>query len=308
MRVLVAGCSGFVGTHLRRLLKRQGVDLWCLSRRHRPGESGVHWIQGDAAEPPASWTPQPPNAIDAVVNLVGILRDNPRRGITFERSHVQVTENLVAWAQRQGIPRFLQMSALGVEAAETPYQQTKLRAEEIVRQSGLRWTIFRPSVIFGRSPTGNDAVTLLMRYMTWLRALPYFVSDAPYELQPVYVGDVVAGFGKALHDEAAEERLWQIGGPRVYTYREFLRTLARRVPGPVVLIPVPETLMLKISAVMQHLPFWPITPDQIRMLRGRNVAPEADAYFQWLGRPPKSLEDFLDGKIREENGEGPAAA
>ncbi len=295
----MAGCSGFVGTALRRRLRRAGVELLCLSRRPQPPEPGVRWIQGDAAEPAETWHPVPREPLDAVVNLVGILRDRPRRGITFERSHVAVTRNLLAWARQRDVKRFLQMSALGIEAAETPYQKTKLQAEELVRQSGLAWTIFRPSVIFGRSPTGNDAVSLLMRYMAWFRVFPYFVSSAPYELQPVYVGDVVQGFAKALQDEAAVGKTWEIGGPRVYTYREFLETLARRVPGPVWLVPVPEGLMMRVSAVLQHLPFWPITPDQIRMLRGRNATSQAGAYFAWIGEEPKRLEDYLDGRLPE---------
>ena len=303
MQVLVAGCSGFVGTALRRRFQRAGIRLLCLSRRPQAPEEGVVWLQGDAAEPPETWRPTPQGPIDAVVNLVGILRAFPRRGMTFERAHVAVTRNLLNWAREAGIPRFLQMSALGIEEAQTPYQRTKLQAEALVQESGLQWTIFRPSVIFGKSPTGRDAVGLLMKYMTWLRVLPYFVADAPYELQPVYVGDVVEGFWKALQDDGAVGRIWKIGGPRSYTYKEFLAALAQRVPGPVLLVPVPEGLMLKVSAVLQHLPFWPITPDQIRMLRGRNVAPEAGAYFAWLGIRPKTLEEYLDGRLPdEENG------
>ncbi len=302
MRVFVAGCSGFVGTALRRRLLRAGISLFCLSRRRQPPEPGVQWLQGDAAEPQETWHPRPEGSLEAVINLVGILKARPRQGITFERSHVRVTENLLRWARDRGIRRFLQMSALGIEAAETPYQRTKLQAEHLVRESGLAWTIFRPSVIFGRSPTGNDAVHLLMKYMTWLRVMPYFVSSAPYELQPVYVGDVAQGFLRALTDDRAVGQTWEIGGPRVYTYRAFLRTLAQRVRGPVFLVPVPEGLMLGVSSVFQRLPFWPITPDEIRMLRGRNVAPRAREYFAWLGQDPVPLEDYLDGKIAEEDG------
>src|ERR1700722_10557962 len=90
----------------------------------------------------------------AVIHLVGIIRENPRQGITFARMHVSATRALVTAAKRAGIKRFLHMSALGTRAgAPSTYHQTKWEAEQIVRSSGLDWTIFRPSLIHG--PTGE---------------------------------------------------------------------------------------------------------------------------------------------------------
>ena len=130
---------------------------------------------------------------EAVINLVGIIREFPARGITFSRLHVEATRNMLAAAKENGIRRYLQMSALGSRpGAVSGYHQSKYAAEELVVASGLDYTIFRPSLIFGpercfcehagrlypqllrsfrSSATANTGCSRLLRMM-WRAALP----------------------------------------------------------------------------------------------------------------------------------------
>ncbi|MGE5154836.1 MAG: SDR family oxidoreductase, partial [Bdellovibrio bacteriovorus] len=156
MKVAVIGGTGFVGVHLVDRLLADGHRPRLLVR---PGSAHKVTCSADCEIVPGDL--EQPGAIgrclegtEAVIYLIGLLREHPQQGITFEAMHRVGVEETIAEAQTQGIERFLLMSANGVRADGTPYQRTKFQAEEALKASGLRWTIFRPSVIFG-DPRGR---------------------------------------------------------------------------------------------------------------------------------------------------------
>ena len=137
---------------------------------------------------------------DAVINLVGIIREFSGKGITFEKLHYEGTVNLVRAARSQKVRRFIQMSALGARPdGKTQYQQTKFRAEECVRSSGLDYTIFRPSIIFGP----EDKFVNLFANMLKVQQFVPVVGNGRYQMQPVAVENVSMGFIKSIEQKDA---------------------------------------------------------------------------------------------------------
>ncbi len=201
---------------------------------------------------------------DAIIHLVGIIVERAKN--TFDAVHHVGTRNVVEAAKRNGIKRFIQMSALGVrQDGVAVYQTSKWRGEEEVRHSGIPCCILRPSLIFG---PGDGFVTQMMQTM---RQAPLFrpvPGDGKPKYRPIFVDDVTACFVRALTAEEATNQTVDLGGADELSLNEVLAEIARcaGVKKPAVHIPLP--IMFAGAAVAQTLlsnP--PVTVDQLRMLR-----------------------------------------
>ncbi|MBI4247058.1 MAG: NAD(P)H-binding protein, partial [Candidatus Rokubacteria bacterium] len=192
---------------------------------------------------------------------------------SFELLHRQGTVNVVEAAVAAGIHRYLHMSALGTRpGAPSRYHQTKWAAEEAVRGSGLAWTIFRPSVIYGK---GDGFVTLLARMVERLPAVPV-IGSGRHRLQPVPVEQVAEGFARALARPTAEKQTYEVGGARPLTMLELLDLIGRALGrSRVRKILVPLAVMRPLARVLHLLPGFPVTPDQLLMLEEDNVCDPA---------------------------------
>ena len=148
--ILVTGATGFIGSNLVRRLAAEAKPVRALVRdaekARRVLGPDVETITGNIAEPVS--LARAAEGADTIIHLVGIIQE--ARGATFEGIHVRGTENILAAAVRAGARRFVFQSALGTRPnAPSRYHQTKWRAEELVRASGLSWTILRPSLVYG---------------------------------------------------------------------------------------------------------------------------------------------------------------
>jgi uncharacterized protein YbjT (DUF2867 family) len=161
------------------------------------------------------------NGADALINLVGVLHGgHGNRG--YRAAHTGLAEKAVAACRSAGVSRLLHMSALGAEAsAKSAYLASKGEAEKIVRSSGLAWTLFRPSVVFGR---GDSFLNLFAKALRLFPVLPLACPDARF--QPVFVEDVAAAFARSLPDTASVGRAYDLCGPRAYTLRELVDYVA----------------------------------------------------------------------------------
>jgi NADH dehydrogenase len=228
---------------------------------------------------------------------VGIIREYPSRGITFHKLHVEATRNVIAAMQAAGVRRLIHMSALGSgPGAVTAYFRTKWEAESAVKDSGLLWTVMKPSVIFGPA---DEFVNMLAGQVRRLPLVPV-LGDGRYQLQPVSVRDVAAGFVKALTLPAAIGRVYEIGGPERLSYNELLDHIARslgRERAPKIHLPLP--LMRPMIKLGERFPFFPLTTDQLAMLLMNNVC-DPTAFFHDFSLVPLR---FADG-IREYLGPG----
>jgi NADH dehydrogenase len=268
--VCVLGGSGFVGTHLAAALARDGCRITIPTRnpsraRHLAPIPTLRLVAANVHDPPqleALCAGQ-----DAVVNLVGILNEKGRAGAGFHRVHVDLVRKVVEACRRQHVDRLLHMSALNADANGGPshYLRSKGRGERVVREESgpdLRWTAFRPSLIFG---TGDGLVN---RFARLLRAMPVGLPLARPDARfaPVWVGDVVAAMMRALGDVATAGECYELCGPERFTLREIVCLVRDRLGLARAVIGIPDFAARLQAAVCDFVPGKPFSTDNYRSL------------------------------------------
>jgi NADH dehydrogenase len=275
MRVLVTGATGYVGRTLVGRLQADGHDVVRFSRG-TGGDVRDRDAVGRATE-----------GIEAVCHLVAILDGTDAE---FEAVNAQGARNVVEAAVSADVRRFLLMSAAGVNegnAARTRYWGSKWQAKQAVMESGLDWTAFEPSFVFGR---GGGA----LREFEHLLRLPVVpvVGNGRYRHQPVWVDDVAGAFSAALARPQTIGHTYQLGGPQALAFDDLLDELARvtgRRPRPKLHAPV--GLAKAQTVVLRHLPP-PLraTSEQIEMLIAGTECDIGPMRHE-LGIEPASLAD-----------------
>lgn len=272
MRIFVTGATGYVGGFILKEMQRQGYKARCLVRNYKQAErinaNGTEAVIGNITDP-ASLEGVLTNT-DAVIHLVAIIEEQKKKNITFERLNVEGTKNMVELARKQGVDRFIHMSALGADVnGKTHYFRTKGKAEDIVRNSGLNYTIFRPSFIFGP----NDAVYGMLADVIKkapLGLMPVF-GFRKYRHQPVSVFDVARGFVHAIENDKTFRNTYDVGGPHAISYKEQLRAIGNTIDTKVHLLPQPMLLSRIAVALMNIFPNAPIDQDRLTMLTKNNT-------------------------------------
>jgi len=261
-RVLVTGASGFVGRRVLASLRAQGTEVVAVSRRARREQAAPGIIQVAADIAGDGWIEWAAGCT-AAIHLVGIVREVPRQGMTFDGVHRVLTMRVVEACHRLGIRRLVHVSALGARSdGTTAYQRTKFVAEELVRSSGLRWTIFRPSMIFGPGDGFERSIVPVMRR---LRVFPVF-GDGQTKLQPVSVEEVARCLVAAVECEACESQIFDLGGPEALSYDEVLRRTARALGLRRRFVHLPVGLSRVLLAIAERLGAVSVTRDQLTML------------------------------------------
>jgi len=289
--VFVAGGSGFIGRGIVERLLDAGKKVTIISRKPRrhpiPERGNLEIVEGSILDGNALRGAMA--GCDAVVNAIGIIREKKLGGITFERLHIDATRNLLDEAEREGIRRFVQISALGVRPdGVSRYQTTKLAAEEEIKRRIPCWTIFRPSLVIG---PGAGFVSVI-RPLARLPLTPVF-GDGRYSFEPVDRRVVAEAVTRALVDENTCGVTYELRGPKVYTYDEILdetaRALGKRRARK---IHLPLWLMRPLVSATGWLPFAPVSRDQLEMLLESGPATGLDGVVE-LGLPVIDLPEAL---------------
>jgi NADH dehydrogenase len=284
-RICVLGGSGFIGQHVVRLLAAQGLNVVVPTRhRERARENlivlpTVDVVACDVHDP--AQLAQRVAGMDAVINLVGVLHDG-RGENSFAAAHVELARKVAAACRDAGVPRLLHMSALNAGTdAPSAYLRSKGEAEAIVRESGLQWTIFRPSVVFG---PGDSFLNL---FAGLLRHLPVMLLGSPQaRFQPVYVEDVAATFVTSLDHLESHGLSYELCGPRVYTLRELVQLTGQWIGTPRLIIGLGDRLSYLQAFMLELLPVKLLTRDNYRSMTVDSVC---QCEFP-LGRTPQPLE------------------
>lgn len=268
--VAVLGGSGFVGQRVCHALAAQGYRVRVATRdRERAKEQLILLPTMDLdvvdVHDPAQLSAFLGGA-DAAVNLVGVLHDGRGAG-SFQAAHADLARGLVAACRDNGVGRLLHMSALAADpAGPSAYLRTKGEAEAIVRDSGLAWTMFRPSVIFGR---GDGFLNLFAQV---LRFSPVVALACPgARFQPVYVEDVAAAFAKSLADPGCAGKAYDLCGPRVYTLRELVEYTGAVTGRRRLVIGLNDRLSYLQAFAMELLPVKLMTRDNYRSMQVDSV-------------------------------------
>ncbi len=284
MKVLVTGGTGFIGSVVVDTLIREGHEVVVFSRRIPRLRKGVQSVQGSILD--FERLRMALAGCDAAIHLVGIISEIGDQ--TFERMHVEATITMVDALQGSGIQRLVHMSALGARPdAPARYHRSKAAAEALVRSSGLDWTIFRPSLVYGQ---GDAFVNLFDRISRWSPIVPV-MGPGTNLLQPVAVEIVAEAFATALKSTSSIGQTIDLCGPERLSFRAVLRRIlaARSRSRWVVSVPWP---VARLQARMMEWVFpallgraSPLNRDQLLMLHEDNVGDPAPALQLLEGNP-----------------------
>jgi uncharacterized protein YbjT (DUF2867 family) len=325
MKVLLSGATGFVGSEVLKQLIAAGHSVRVLARDPNKAPPLNHEIfTGNILHAPSLSGCM--DGIEAVIHLVGVVAECGEN--TFDRVHRMGTQNLLNEAKKAKVKRFVHMSALGTrEGARSRYHQSKWAGEELVRASGLDWTIFRPSVIYGPKDEFVNLfanMTRLPRNVLQLFTIPVIFGGYAH-LQPIPVSDVASCFVGALSKPESIKKVYELCGPRALRLREILTTICEVqghdvkevhppfkkcigdwsnflipfavLPGifvqpKVLLVPVPFEFATVIAWIMETFMSKPLlNRDQLIMLEEDNVGDSTEAKKDFAINPP----EFRDG-------------
>lgn len=289
--IAILGGSGFVGSHLCARLAKDGHNLRVITRNYERHRDLLVLPNLDIVEV----NPNDQNGLtraitgcDVVINLVGILNERAHDGSGFRRAHVEFPRKVIEACRSNGIERLLHMSALGADAFNGPshYQRTKGEGENLVLESGLHVTTFRPSVIFGPGDSFLRRFAKLLRYTPLL--FPLAVPDARFAT--VYVLDVAEAYARAIDNSATHGQSYELCGPHEYTLLQLVRYVAQITHSPHLIIPLPKWASRIQAEIFEYLPGKPFSRDNYLSTLVPNVC--ACPFPEIFGFKPTALEEI----------------
>ena len=298
--ILLIGGSGFVGRQIASKLAGSGYKVLLPTRRSIYAKD--LWVLPNVQVLEA-------NVHDAVVlddlcarlgkdgvviNLVGVLHDKQGDpyGPGFEKNHVELPSKIIAAMKKNNLQRYLHMSALGADIAGcSMYQRSKGAGEELVKNSSLNWTIFRPSVIFGED---DSFINLFATLQKFTPVMP--LAGASAKFQPVYVGDVAEAFLKAINMNQTVGCSFDLAGPKTYTLAELVKFAGAKVKKSSLVIPIPRALGYLQAYMLELMPGPTLmSRDNLASMQQDNVLPVGvdNPLEKTFGITPQPLEVLL---------------
>lgn len=303
--IIVTGATGYVGSHITRYLAAQGQPVRALvynperaKREGRLSDVPIELIQGDVTQPET--LDKAFQGVEAIIHTVAIAIEKGRR--TYEAINYTGTVNTVNAAIRSGVRRFINMSQLGADS-RLPYRflASKGKAQEFVASSGLDWTAFRPSVIWG--PEDEFANTFAK--LVPLSPIIYPIVAGPEaKFQPVWVDDVAASVANALNNPGTIGKEFELGGPEILTLEEIERRTLKAIGTNRLMVRFPLPLLKVVVALMEAvLPNPPVTRSLLELLAVSNVT-ERNAIRDFVAEPrpftPENIAPYmLKFRVRE---------
>ena len=225
--------------------------------------------------------------IGSAVNAVSLYAESGQR--TFHSVHVTAAARVARLAREARVRQLIHVSGIGSDSeSASPYIRSRGEGERVVREAFPAATFIRPSVMFGR---GDAFVTPVAKILRRLPVFPLF-GGGQTRLQPAYVEDVAEAIARAVQNSRSE-LCYELGGPRVYTYRSLLEVIARSLGKKPLLVPVPFGLWRMLALIAEIFPQPAITRNQVELMQIDSVASPGAPGFADLRISPTSLQDVL---------------
>ena len=271
--ILVTGGSGYVGSHIVKDLVDAGRPVRAMvrdaDRMEKEGrffDLDIDWITADVTKPESLNAAL--DGVESVIHTVAIAIE--KRGAKYESINYQGTVNVVEAAKEAGVKRFVNMCQLGADSS-LPYRflASKGKAQEYVAQSGLQWTAFRPSVIWGPE---DEFANTFARLVPLTPIIFPIIGDENTRFQPVWVEDVASALIKALDDQNTIGQDFELGGPEVLTLEEIERRTLTAIGARRLLVRFPMPILrLAVTLMETFLPAPPVTRSLLELLAVSNV-------------------------------------
>jgi uncharacterized protein YbjT (DUF2867 family) len=235
---------------------------------------------------------------DGVVNAISLYVERGRE--TFHSVHVEAATRIASVARRVGVKRLVHISGIGADAASpSPYIRSRGEGEAAVQTAFPGVVLIRPAVMFAPD---DGFLTTILRLLRILPAYPIF-GDGRTQLQPAYADDVAAAITQLLRQSKKPSPIYELAGPRVYSYEELLRTVARVAGLRPVLMRTPFALWDAVAGLAEILPHPPLTRNQVELMHIDTTASDNLPGFRELGISPRSLEEELEAVLKQSNKE-----
>ena len=229
---------------------------------------------------------------DGVINAISLYAEHG--GDTFHSVHVEAAARIARVARRAGTRRFVHLSGIGADAASpSSYIRTRGEGEAAVQAAFPGAVVIRPAVMFAP----DDAfLTTILGLLRTLPAYPLF-GNGRTRLQPVHVDDVAAAIAQILRQTQRPYPIYELAGPRVYSYEELLRTIARTAGLRPRLVRIPFAFWDAAAGIAAFLPQPPLTRNQVELMQINTTASDSRPGFRVLGISPRSLEEELEAMV-----------
>lgn len=293
--VTVFGGSGFIGRHLMRRLARAGARVRVAVRHPetahflRPmgdvGQIQLFKVNVNDGEAVARVL----EGATTAINLTGVLYQSGG-GQKFDPIHAVAPGTIGEEAAKAGVARVIHVSAIGADAnSPSHYARSKAHGEDALMRAFPSATILRPSIVFGPEDGFFNKFAALARYAP---ALPLY-GGGNTRFQPVYVGDVADAIVHALENDAARGKIYELGGPQIFTFRELMELVLKETGRKRLLVPLPFFVGTLNAAVLGILPNPIVTMDQIKLLKSDNVVADGAPGLKDLCVTPSALDLYL---------------
>ncbi len=291
--VTVFGGTGFLGRRIVRYLSESGAIVRVASRHPRQAEDdNVKQIRADAHDE-RSVEGVVADA-DGVVNAISLYREHGSE--TFHSVHVAAAARIASVARRVGAKRLVHISGIGADAASTsPYIRSRGEGEAAVQTAFPGALIVRPAVMFAPD---DGFLTTILRLLRVLPAYPIF-GNGRTRLQPAYAGDVASAITQVLRQSKKPYPIYELAGPRVYSYEELVRAIASTAELRPVLMRTPFAFWDAAAGLAELLPRPPLTRNQVELMQIDTTASGNLPGFRELGISPRSLEDELEAMLKQ---------
>lgn len=292
--ILVAGGTGFLGRSIVAALRREGHVVRVLSRGDKPNpwisDRGVSVVTGDVRDAATLGDAfQGVGTLVIAVQFPGHPVEVPKKGLTYDEFDRKGTENLVAAAKKAGVARVVYMSGAGAGEGRTEeWFVAKDAAEAAVVGSGIAYTIFRPSWVYGPRDRA------LNKFAMFARMLPFVPLPGPgkTKVQPVHVDDVGNAVATALATPAAENQVIEIGGPQLLSFRQIVRTMLQVMGRRRLVLPTPTPLVKLGAALLYRLPGKVLSPRAVDFANGESRV-DNRRLRELLGVQPRGLAEGI---------------